>query len=110
MRITTRIDDDLLNVLKKRAAARKVSFAQEFNAVLRLGLTAQRVYREKTFAMGIPKVDLTKALSLAAALEDEETLLKMTVRPRASQDLPNVRPSPSGRREKNGPRRSNRRG
>ena len=38
------------------------------------------VYREKTFRMGIPGANLDKALTLAAALEDEEILRKTPMR------------------------------
>lgn len=80
-----RIDDDLLQELKAYAHCEGISVAQLVNKTVRLGFdnlrngkkTRQKPYREKTFNMGQPKVDLTKALQLAAALEDEAILEKM---------------------------------
>ena len=84
MRTTIRLDDDLMRTLKRRAASEDVSLTRLINRLLRLGLrSAQatngsaRKYREKTFAMGEPKVDLTKALAVAAALEDAVVLEKL---------------------------------
>ena len=55
------------------------------NATLRAGLdagrTAAKPYREVTRSLGVqPGIDLTKALRLAAALEDEETVRKLELR------------------------------
>jgi len=79
MRTTVTIDDDLLRDLKEQARREGTSLAKMFNRVLRLGMGAlgrknrpARSFREKTFAMGEPKVDLDKAIGLAATLEDEE--------------------------------------
>ena len=79
MRTTVRIDDDLLRSLKEQAHRDGVSLAKLVNGVLRRGLDATggnsrraKPYREKTFPMGPPRVPLTNALALAAALEDEE--------------------------------------
>lgn len=85
MRTTVRIEDDLLNQLKQAASQADVSLTAIINQTLRKGLTAKQKavakdvseYREKTYSMGKPLVDLTKALSLAAALDDEERLAKM---------------------------------
>jgi hypothetical protein len=88
MRTTLRIDDDLLAELKRLAHAQKLSVTQLANRLLRRGLdasrarsgAARRAYREKTFAMGRPRFDLDKALALASALEDEETVAKLVRR------------------------------
>jgi hypothetical protein len=79
MRTTVQIDDDLLRDLKQQAQREGSSLAKLVNRVLRLGMRAlregskpARPFREKTFRMGQPKVNLDKALALAAALEDEE--------------------------------------
>jgi hypothetical protein len=78
MRTTVRIDDALLRELKQRAQQDGVSLTKLINGVLRRGMYApeeggklSRPYREKTFAMGKPLVNLDKALALAASLEDE---------------------------------------
>ena len=47
---------------RQRVQGRRMTRARE----------AARPFREKTFALGEPKVDLDRALSLAASLEDEE--------------------------------------
>lgn len=79
MRTTLPLDDDLLRELRASAQAEGISLAKMANRVLRLGMRTLREgrrsptpYREKTFPMGVPAVDLTKALALAAALEDAE--------------------------------------
>jgi len=80
MRTTVRIDDDLLRSLKEQAHQDGVSLSVLVNRALCHGIEAlrqagksERPYREKTFSMGEPKVDLSKALALAAAREDDET-------------------------------------
>jgi len=79
MRTTVQIDDGLMRELKERAHREGVSLTKLINRVLLCGIGAMqegkkatRPHREKTFSMGQPRVNLDKALSLAAALEDEE--------------------------------------
>ena len=79
MRTTVRIEDHLLQDLRRQAERERVSLTKMLNRVLRVGLAAldqqkpnRGRYREKTFSMGQAKVDLDRALALAAALEDEE--------------------------------------
>ncbi len=87
MRSTVRIDDDLMMELKERARRENVSQTRMLNRLLREGIKASRgrrpkkvQYKEKTIAMGTPRVDLDKALALAAGFDDEEILRKMTLR------------------------------
>lgn len=87
MRSTVRIDDDLMIALKARAHAESVSLTRVLNRTLRAGLdrprpdgSRTRPFVQKTAAMGRPKVDLGKALALAARLEDEEVVRKLTLR------------------------------
>lgn len=87
MRSTFRIDDDLLEELRERAHREKVSLTRLLNRLLRSGMAAKPDrtgrrphYREQTYAMGEPRTDLRKALALAAALEDDEIVRKMTLR------------------------------
>ena len=84
MRTTLRIDDDLLRELRQRAEAQKVPLTKLVNQALRQALAsrpAKRVaYREKVHSMGTPKVNLDKALAIAAAMEDEEVARKLAVR------------------------------
>lgn len=87
MRTTVRVDDDLMHELKELAHKEGISLAQLFNRTVREGLEAlkskaskpKKPYREKTFNMGKPKVDLTKALQIAAELENEEILRKLSL-------------------------------
>ena len=79
-----RIDDDLLRDLKEQAHREGTSLAKLVNRTLRRGMGASaragkppRPYRQKTYSMGPPKVNLDKALALAAALEDEEICRKL---------------------------------
>lgn len=88
MRTTVRIDDDLMIALKARAHAESVSLTRVLNRTLRAGLDRPRPPRpdgsrtrpfvQKTAAMGRPKVDLDKALALAARLEDEDVARKLS--------------------------------
>jgi len=84
MRTTVRIDDDLMRTLKERANREDVSLSRLLNDAIRLGLStspaSQRKKRfvQKTYKMGRPLLDLTKASALAAAMEDEEIIRKMS--------------------------------
>ena len=86
MRTTIRIDDDLMADLKRQAQAEKTSLTRLINRLLRLSLQAaaqgrrKRRFRQPTYAMGQPRVELTKATARAALLEDEEILRKMSLR------------------------------
>ncbi|MEX2121865.1 MAG: ribbon-helix-helix protein, CopG family [Pirellulales bacterium] len=89
MRTTLRIDDDLMRVLEERACRENVSVTSLVNRLLRRALDlAGRAkkkgnatsYRERAFAMGEPRIDLTKALAAAAALEDAEIVEKSSRR------------------------------
>ena len=85
MRTTVRIDDDLLRKLRDRAHRERTSISHLLNCALRRGLETPRKqprpkrYREKTFDMGKARVNLDKALALAAALEDEENIRKLAL-------------------------------
>jgi len=87
MRTTVRIQDDLLLQLKDKATQEKSSLTHVLNQTLRAGLRAahetkkpRRRYHEKTHSLGAPRVDLTKALSLASKIEDDEILRKTQLR------------------------------
>ncbi|MCY4212746.1 MAG: hypothetical protein OXF68_03875 [Gammaproteobacteria bacterium] len=87
MRSTVRIDDDLMTAIRLQAQGEGLSITKMLNRVVRAGLEAldrsenqKEVYRQKTFRMGPPHVGLGKALALAAALEDEEVLRKISLR------------------------------
>ena len=86
MRSTVRIDDDLMIELKARAYAESVSLTRMLNRTLRAGLAQRkrdgqrtRRFKQKTVSMGRPKVDLDKALALAAQLEDDEVARRLSL-------------------------------
>lgn len=85
MRTTVTLDPDLVTRLRELARQRRISFKSAMNATLRAGLDSEtdagRPYREKPRALGVqPGIDLTKALQLAAALEDEQTIHELELR------------------------------
>lgn len=85
MRTTVSIDPDLAAKLRTIARERGISFKEALNAALRAGLAAQagaaRPYRLRPRRLGLrPGIDLDKALRLAAALEDEETVRELELR------------------------------
>jgi len=75
MRTTVTIDPDVQALLRKAMRERGEPFKQVLNAALRAGLRGgerkpAKPFRQRSFDLGRPLVDLTKALSLAAELED----------------------------------------
>lgn len=87
MRSTVRIDDDLMVELKARAGAASVSLTRMLNRTLRIGLRTPveeeeggRMFQQRTYRMGLPRLGIDKALALAAELEDEEVARKMSLR------------------------------
>ena len=88
MRTTLTIDDRIAKALKVLAHRTGVSFKETVNETLRAGLAAReappkaRPYRLRPTSLGgvFPGIDLTKALRLAASLEDEEIARKLELR------------------------------
>ena len=80
MRTTVTLDPDVESLLRKEVRQSGEPFKQVLNNAVRAGLRSRRQepkqFRSLTFDMGQPRVDLTKALSLAADLEEEELILK----------------------------------
>ena len=87
MRTTVTLDPDVEALLRRAMRERAEPFKQVLNTAIREGLTnrrkAARPFKQPTFDMGAPLVDLTKALSLAAELDDAKTLVGMRRRRRA---------------------------
>jgi hypothetical protein len=82
MRTTVTLDPEVEALLRKAMRERGEPFKQVLNAAIRDGLRgaarkASKPFKQPTFNMGEPLVDLTKALSLAAELEDTEAIKKM---------------------------------
>lgn len=86
MRTTVTLDPDVEALLKRVMKKRRLSFKAVLNQAIRDGLSgpvpkASRPYVQKTYRMGYrPEVALDQALSMAAALEDEEIARKLSIR------------------------------
>jgi hypothetical protein len=87
MRTTLTLDDTLAKELKRRAAEEGRTFKEIVNQALARGLGPQRShparpFRQRTHSLGGVQegVDVTKALQLAAVLEDEEWARKLRLR------------------------------
>ena len=85
MRTTVTLDADVAARLNRMVRERGVPFKTVINDALRAGLGVERLERrrdrERTTSLGVrPGVDLTKALQLADALEDEESVRKLSMR------------------------------
>jgi hypothetical protein len=87
MRTTIQIDDELLTTLKEQAHRQNSSLTRLVNQTLRAGLQAAKApaaprapFQEQPHAMGAPKLGIDKALTLAAALEDEAIIQKLLLR------------------------------
>ncbi len=83
MRTTLTIDDAIAKALKQRAFETGMSFKAVVNEALRRGLEpaapkrmSKQKFRQRSFALGLPKVDLVKANALAAELENQALLQK----------------------------------
>jgi hypothetical protein len=85
VRTTITLDPDLAARLRRLSVERGTSFKSTVNATIRAGLEAEhrggRRYREVTRSLGTqPGIDLTKALALASAIEDDETVRELEAR------------------------------
>jgi hypothetical protein len=75
------MNKNLLQNLTQVSANQDPPLSETANRVLRLGFTHVRdthppAYREHTFALGEPTIDLDKAFDFAALLEDHEVIRK----------------------------------
>jgi uncharacterized protein (DUF1778 family) len=82
MRTTVTLDPDVEKLLRRAARQRDQSFKTVLNAAIRRGLSVReksKRFRQKTFRMGAtsPGANLTKALALAAGIEDAEIIRKL---------------------------------
>lgn len=79
------LDPDVAARLKQLARERGISFKEALNTALRAGLAPRRAkaarYQLRSYRMGLrPGVDLDRALRIAAAMDDEETVRKLELR------------------------------
>ncbi|MFN2495179.1 MAG: hypothetical protein ABR608_04625 [Pseudonocardiaceae bacterium] len=78
MRTTVTLDPDTAALIQQRMRERGISFKQALNEAIRAGATKNHgePFRTATAALGVPTVNLDRALQLAAELEDEELVRK----------------------------------
>ena len=83
MRTTITLDADVVALLNKLMHERGLTFKEAVNGLLRSALAPQTDRRVDftfpTYKMGEPAVPLERALRLAAELEDEEIIRKLSV-------------------------------
>lgn len=75
MRTTVTLDPDVEAMVKRAMTDRGVTFKEAINDAIRQGHAAEgpdAAPHLPVYAMGAPRVDVTKALRLAAHLEDDE--------------------------------------
>lgn len=81
MRTTVTLDEDAEQLLRERMSRAKVSFKQAVNDSIRDGNAQSRqgarAYRTRTASLGVPVVNLDRALQVAADLEDDELIRRM---------------------------------
>lgn len=80
MRTTVTLDPDTEQVVRERMKAEGISFKKALNDAIRDGAKGRpkpRRFRQRTFDMGEPRVDLTHANRIAAELEDDAIIERM---------------------------------
>lgn len=78
MRTTVTLDPDVEVLVKQAMREHGLSFKEALNQAIRAGVanpSGAKVepFRQRSFGLGRPRIDLTKALSLASELEDQQT-------------------------------------
>lgn len=83
MRTTVTLDADTEALVRRDMRERGVPFKVALNDAIRAGLAqpaaAGRTFRTEVADLGVPTVNLDRALQLAAELEDDEALRRMQV-------------------------------
>lgn len=77
MRTTVTLDDDTLALVQRRMRERGVSFKTALNDAIRDGAQrrpAPQAFTTRTADLGVPAVNLDRALQIAGELEDEELI------------------------------------
>lgn len=79
MRTTVTLDPDVAALVRQLMRERGLSFKAAVNEAIRRGLdqATGESFRQRTFAMGRERVDVTRALELAGRLEDDELARKL---------------------------------
>ncbi len=82
MRTTVTLDADTEALIRKRMQERHVSFKQALNDAIREGCVqtpGSAAFRTQAVRLGLPAVNLDRALQLAGDLEDDELVRKMRI-------------------------------
>lgn len=80
MRTTVTLDPDVEQLIRRRMRERGISFKEALNQAIRSGAAARsEPFRTDTASMGESRVNLDRALQVAADLEDDELLRRMRV-------------------------------
>jgi len=82
MRTTVTLDPDVEALIKSAMAEKDLTFKDAVNQAIRAGLSPRRrePFRQRTFDLGFrPDIHYDKALQLAAAVEDEEIVRKLSL-------------------------------
>ena len=77
MRTTVTLDDDVVAHLRRLMAQRGISFNVALNDAVRAGAVdapAPSKFVTRTADLGVPPMNMDRALQLAAELEDEELI------------------------------------
>jgi hypothetical protein len=79
MRTTVTLDPDTEQMIRRRMRRDKTSFKQALNDAIRDGCATptDTPFRTPTASMGRARVNLDRALQLAAELEDDELMRRM---------------------------------
>ena len=90
MRTTVTLDPDVQALLKRAMREQDLSFKQALNDAVRTGMRKPAAsakaarFVQRSFKLGRPLVDLTKANALAGELEDAELIGRMQRRRRGA--------------------------
>jgi type II secretory pathway component PulF len=79
MRTTVTLDADTEQIIRRRMRERGISFKEALNDAIRSGAAGASgaEFRTETASMGESRVNLDRALQIAADLEDDELLRRM---------------------------------
>lgn len=80
MRTTVTLDPDTEQIVRRRMAERRLSFKEALNDAIRSSVRPDEAappFRTATASMGESRVNLDRALQIAADLEDDELVRKI---------------------------------
>ena len=79
MRTTVTLDPDTEHIVRRRMRDQGVSFKEAVNGLIRSGVRSEAAppFRTGTASLGTPRVNLDRALQIAAELEDDELVRRM---------------------------------